>query len=88
MYDDVVKYSLRLPGMVVLLHNKDLCGAGHGQSQRFLRDQTARIRTRWVPNKFLILCMSYLVLPPFQIIRRFGFSRYITLIMHLDIVYI
>ena len=29
MYDDVVKYSLRLPGMVVLLHNKDLCGAGH-----------------------------------------------------------
>jgi hypothetical protein len=25
------------------------------------------------------------VLPPFQIIRRFGFSRYIVFAMHLDI---
>lgn len=62
MYDDVVKYSLRLPRMVILLHNKDLCGGGHDQSQRILRDQTSRIRTRWVPNKFLILCMSCLIL--------------------------
>jgi hypothetical protein len=29
-----------------------------------------------------------LLLPPFQIIRRFGFSRYIVFTMYLDIVYI
>lgn len=62
MYDDVVKYSLRLPRMIILLHNKDLCGAGYGQSQRILMDQTAKIRTRWVPIKFFILCMSYMAL--------------------------
>jgi hypothetical protein len=31
---------------------------------------------------------AILVLPPFQIIRRFGFSRCIAFTMHLDIVYI
>jgi hypothetical protein len=32
--------------------------------------------------------MKQTVLPPFQIIRCFGFSRYIPFTMHLDIVYI
>jgi hypothetical protein len=30
---------------------------------------------------------QYMLLPPFQIIRHFGFFRYISLTMYLDIVY-
>ena len=30
----------------------------------------------------------YLLLPPFQIVGRFGFSRFIVFAMHLDIIYV
>jgi hypothetical protein len=49
---------------------------------------------RSMKKKILNTCFSYafmqlkFVLPPFQIIRRFGFSSYIAFNMHLDIYYV
>ena len=37
---------------------------------------------------FIYLFKKKTLLPPFQIIRRFGFSRYVDFTMHLDIHYV
>ena len=61
------------------------------QQGAFLRDDPYKASEL---KKYYILRQNYLnkryklLLPPFQIIRRFGFSTYIIFAMYLDIVYI
>jgi hypothetical protein len=61
-----------------------LCQGKHVSKSSFTMLRT-RIRIQNVDGSLLL---EYLLLPLFQIIRRFGFSRFIAFAMHLDIVYV
>jgi hypothetical protein len=51
----------------------------------WILDTDGNVPTRW--HALYYVEVRY-VLPPFQIIRCFGFSKYIAFIMYLDIVHI
>ena len=55
--------------------------AAHGNSLRSIIMHLDKLTSQEV----FYVCF---VLPPFQIIRRFGFSRYVAFAMHIDIHYV